>query len=214
MISQRRYYLDKYFEQKTNLLKGDVLDIGGKKDNKRGSFKPNKNLKIFYLNNDANTNPDFYLDANDFHQSINKKFNYFFLAEVLEHLDKPTSSIKSSYKVLNPGGLGFISMPFMYRKHNDPKDMQRWTDTKLITVLEDNGFDILEILPMGGLFCVVHDFWMYSAISSSKSKFLNLINKILFKLFSPIIKFIDNKTKYLDKYITSGWFVIVKKKQD
>ena len=48
MISQRRYYLDKYFEQNTNVLTGDVLDVGGKKDNKRGSFRPNLNLNIFH----------------------------------------------------------------------------------------------------------------------------------------------------------------------
>ncbi len=214
MISQRRYYLDKYFEQKTKMLSGEVLDIGGKKYNKRGNFRPNKNLRVYYLNNDIKTNPDFNLDANDFHQNVNKKFNYFFLAEVLEHLDKPTSTIKSSYEILNSEGLGFITMPFMYRKHDDPKDMQRWTDTKLTLILEKNGFDVLEMLPMGGLFCVVHDFWMYSVISSSKSSILYLINKILFKLFSPIIKFVDIKTKYLDKFITSGWFVIVKKKSD
>ena len=71
-----------------------------KKNNKRGNFKPNKNLKIFYLNTDAHTNPDFLLDANNFHEKINQKFDYFFLAEILEHLDNPTGAIKSSYKIL------------------------------------------------------------------------------------------------------------------
>ncbi len=212
MISQRRYYLDKYFEQKTYMLTGDVLDIGGKKESKKGNFKPNKNLNMFYLNNDENTKPDFKLDANNFHNSIDKKFNYFFLAEVLEHLDDPTKAIQSSYQILEDEGKGFITMPFMYRKHDDPKDMQRWTDTKLISVLNANGFDVIEILPMGGMFCVLHDFWMFSVISKSKLSSVHLINKIFFKLFSPLIKFIDIKSKYLDRFITSGWFVIVKKK--
>ena len=60
MISQRRNYIDKYFDTNTRNLSGVVLDIGGKKNNKRGNFKPNKNLKIFYLNTDAHTNPDFF----------------------------------------------------------------------------------------------------------------------------------------------------------
>ena len=55
MISLRRYYLDKYYQQNTNLLKGDVLDIGGKKNNKRGNFRPNENLNMHYLNNDLKT---------------------------------------------------------------------------------------------------------------------------------------------------------------
>ncbi len=212
MISLRRYYLDKYFQQNTNLLKGDVLDIGGKKNNKRGNFRPNKNLNMHYLNNDLKTNPDFNLDANDFHHEIDKKFDYFFLAEILEHLDNPTGAIKSSYKILKDDGIGFISMPFMYRKHADPKDMQRWTDTKLIKTFNDNGFEVSKIINMGGLFCVIHDFWMFSKITPSNSFFLKFLNKILFKIISPLLKYLDIKTKYLEKEITSGWFLIVKKK--
>ena len=213
MISQRRYYIDKYFEKYTNILKGDVLDIGGKKENKRGNFTPNLNLNIFYLNNDHKTNPDFILDANNFHQELNKKFDYFFLAEVLEHLDNPDGTIKSCYQILNKNGMGFITMPFMYRKHPDPKDMQRWTDTKLIKEFNNNGFTISKIIPMGGLFCVIHDFWMFSALSGTDSFFFKLVNKTLFKIFSPILKLIDKKTCYLDKFITSGFFLIVKKKK-
>ena len=212
MISQRRNYIDKYFETNTRNLSGVVLDIGGKKNNKRGNFKPNKNLKIFYLNTDAHTNPDFFLDANNFHEKINQKFDYFFLAEVLEHLDNPTGAIKSSCKILKDGGIGFISMPFMYRKHSDPKDMQRWTDTKLIETFNDNGFEVSKIINMGGLFCVIHDFWMFSTINPSNSFFLKFLNKILFKITSPLLKYLDIKTKYLEKEITSGWFLIVKKK--
>lgn len=212
MISQRRYYLDKYFEQNTNALKGDVLDVGGKKDNKRGSFRPNLNLNMFYLNNDQATNPDFCLDANNFHEKIKKKFDYFFFAEILEHLDNPNQAINSLNNILKDGGVGFVSMPFMYRKHDDPKDMQRWTDTKLMESFNSNGFIVLKIKPMGGLFCVIHDFWMFSVVSASNIFFLKLINKIFFKIFSPILRIFDIKTKYLEKYITSGWFLIVKKK--
>jgi len=212
VISQRRYYLDKFFEDNTRALTGEVLDIGGKKDNKRGNFRPNPKLKIFYLNNDLETNPDFNLDANNFHKDIEKKFDYFFLAEVLEHLDNPYQTVNSSNEILNKGGLGFVSMPFMYRKHNDPKDMQRWTDTKLVKVFESNNFNIEKIIPMGGIFCVIHDFWMFSAINSSKFNPVSLLNKIFFKIFSPILRYLDIKTKYLEKFITSGWFIIVKKK--
>jgi len=152
------------------------------------------------------------LDANNFHLAITKKFNFFFLAEVLEHLDNPIQTIISSNQILHKDGMGFISMPFMYRKHNDPKDMQRWTDTKLIEAFNDNGFVVLKIIPMGGLFCVIHDFWMFSTLQTSKLNPLTLLNKIFFKVFSPILRFLDLKTKYLEKFITSGWFLIVKKK--
>jgi len=212
VISLRRYYLDKLYKDNTEKLKGDVLDIGGKKDNKKGNYRPNSNLNMFFLNNDLSTSPDFNLDANNFHLEITKKFDFFFLAEILEHLDNPIQTIKSSNQILVKDGIGFISMPFMYRKHDDPKDMQRWTDTKLIQAFNGNGFIIQKIIPMGGLFCVIHDFWMFSVLNSPKLNPLSILNKIIFKIFSPILKFLDLKTKYLEKSITSGWFLIVKKK--
>lgn len=209
MNSQRRYYLDKFFQEKTNNLKGEVLDIGGKKINKRGNFIPNLNLKVYYLNNDLDTNPEYHLDANNFNVQ-NKEFDYFFLAEVLEHLEYPEQCLKSAYKVIKKGGLGFISMPFLYRKHDDPKDYQRWTDTKLQEVLKKINFKIVGIYPMGGLFCVINDFWMFSSLNSKKN-FLGILNKTFFKILSPVLKFLDKKTLYLINYITSGWFIIVQK---
>ena len=93
----------------------------------------------------------------------------------MEHLDNPTGAIKSSYKILKDDGIGFISMPFMYRKHSDPKDMQRWTDTKLIKTFNENGFEVSKIINMGGLFCVIHDFWMFSTINPSNSFFFKIL---------------------------------------
>lgn len=210
MISSRRSYIDYYFEHHTKNLAGTVLDIGGKKENKRGNFRPSQNLKCFYLNNDKDTKPDFILDANNF--SIqSQEFDYFFLSEVLEHLEYPEQCLKSAYKIIKKGGLGFISMPFLYRKHDDPKDYQRWTDTKFREYLEKNNFIVKEINQMGGIFCVIHDFWMFSSINS-KRNFTGIINKILFKIFSPLLKFIDKKTLYLNNAITSGWFIVVEKK--
>tara|TARA_B100000029_G_scaffold476947_1_gene521518 strand:- start:11452 stop:12084 length:633 start_codon:yes stop_codon:yes gene_type:complete len=210
MYSQRRYYIDKFFLQYTKELKGTILDIGGKKIDKRGKFKPNQYLTIFYLNNDKKSNPDYFLDANSF-KIKEQKFDYFFLSEVLEHLEDPSLSIQSAHSILKENGIGFISMPFMYRKHPDPIDMQRWTDTKILKIFEENKFIVQTIKPMGGLFCVINDFWMFSAINSKKN-ILGYINKFFFKILSPLLKYIDCKTNYLDKFITSGWFIIVKKK--
>ena len=38
MLSLRRYYLDKYLEVNTKNLKGELLDIGGKKKGKKREF--------------------------------------------------------------------------------------------------------------------------------------------------------------------------------
>ena len=210
MISARRYYIDYFYFKETNHLSGTVLDIGGKKESKRGLFKPNNNLNCYYLNKDKTTNPDYELDANNF-AIENVEFDYFILSEVLEHLEYPEECLKSAHKILKKGGLGFISMPFIYRKHEDPKDYQRWTDTKFKECLEKIDFKVISINNMGGVFSVINDFWLYSSLCS-KRNLLGIINKILFRAFSPLLKIIDRKTSYLSEKITSGWFIIVEKK--
>ena len=53
---------------------------------------------------------------------------------------------------------------------------------------------------------------IFSVLNSPKLNPLSILNKIIFKIFSPALKFLDLKTRYLEKSITSGWFLIVKKK--
>ena len=58
MITKHRFYIDKFLNSQKKYMQGEVLDIGGKKDNKRGNFAPPYNLvkSWKFLNNDKSTN--------------------------------------------------------------------------------------------------------------------------------------------------------------
>jgi hypothetical protein len=64
-ITFRRHYLDEFL-YKTKFC-GRVLDVGGKKDNKRGLFRPPlDDVESWeYLNIDEATNPDYSCSADD-----------------------------------------------------------------------------------------------------------------------------------------------------
>jgi SAM-dependent methyltransferase len=211
-ISQRRHYIDNFFCTSIQYFSGKVLDLGGKKINKRGKFVPPKsaNINWFYLNNDPNTSPDYLCEAD----KIPVKDEYFdciIISELLEHVLNPEDVILEAYRVLKKNGKCLITMPFLYRIHLDPVDYQRWTDLKLVNTCKKIGFDILSLKSMGGAFSVIHDFWLYSVIRKKKRTFVSLINKLFFLFFSPFLRFVDNKSGYLKDSITTGWSIVVQK---
>ena len=130
-------------------MRGTVLDVGGKRENKRGSFQPPHELAEgwWYINLDLSTKPDVFADV----AAIPVKsgsVDVVVCTEVLEHLQNPAACTAEIHRVLKVGGLGFFSVPFMYPVHADPYDYQRFTADGLRNLLSQ--FQTIEITPMGG----------------------------------------------------------------
>ena len=90
MISFRRKHIDNFLERNNKYIKGDVLDVGGKKINRRGTFNPlTINYNSWkYLNTDPKTKPDFVANANDIPLS-NNTINTIIFCETLEYIENP-----------------------------------------------------------------------------------------------------------------------------
>jgi SAM-dependent methyltransferase len=208
-ITFRRYYLD-------NLLintkfYGKVLDVGGKKDNKRGLFRPplDRVGGWEYLNIDASTNPDYCCSAEQT-PIDDDEFDVVLMTEVLEHLENPSKVLQEVYRVVKKSGGLIATMPFLYPIHADPYDYQRWTPEKIKIELEKVGFTVEKILPMGGVFSVIYDLIYVSLGAASKNE-RSLRNRIVVKFFMPIIARLfmklDIHYNYKSNKITTGYFI-------
>ena len=115
-ITFRRHYLDEFM--KSLDFSGDVLDVGGKKENKRGDFVPpvEKTKSWQYLNLDADTSPDFLCSADNI-PTADESFDFVVMTEVLEHLENPESTLKEICRVLKTGGVLVATIPFLYQIH-------------------------------------------------------------------------------------------------
>ena len=72
---------------------------------------------------------------------------------VLEHLEEPAEAIGEMFRVLAGGGHLIMTVPFFWHLHEEPRDFYRYTNHGLRYLLEKNGFEIVELLPLSG-FCV------------------------------------------------------------
>lgn len=64
---------------------------------------------------------------------------------VLEHVENPHEVVAEFHRVLRPGGVLYLCVPFMQPEHLDPTDFQRYTSDGLATLARDHGFDVREV---------------------------------------------------------------------
>lgn len=86
---------------------------------------------------------------------------------LFEHMRFPHQTIRESYRVLGPGGIMQINMPFFFTIHNYPGDYIRLTPQFLEETCREVGFE--------EVYCHVHDFGglYYTLHNSSKQVLIN-----------------------------------------
>jgi len=215
MSTCRRRLLDKALEGTVTLMRGRVLDIGGKKHAKRGSFRPPLEQVTCweYLNSDPATQPDYCCDVAKIPLEDNS-IDTVVMTEVLEYLDSPEEALAEIYRLLRTGGVCILSVPFLHPVHSDAEfDRQRWTAVKLEQACQKAGFNEIEIEPMGSIWSVLHDtlhVWLGYARTSSDRIHLRVLRKMLHTT-SSFFLWLDNRADITKKYINTGYFAVLRK---
>lgn len=126
-------------------INGEVLDVGAQKAQYKKYVKAEKYLT---LDIDPSHNPDICCDAHDI-KSKGNRFGLVIATEVLEHCYNPQKVVNEIYRVLKPGGICFISVPFMYHYHIAPnvKDYYRISKDGLMYLFRN--FKDIEIKSQG-----------------------------------------------------------------
>jgi SAM-dependent methyltransferase len=74
-------------------------------------------------------------------------FDVVLCTQVLEHLPRPLEALREFLRVLVPGGLLIATAPFVWEEHEAPYDFFRYTRYGIATLLNDAGFDEVEVRP-------------------------------------------------------------------
>jgi len=131
---------------------------------------------------------------------------------VLEHVQNPFKAIAEVNRVLKKGAIAIITVPHLSRLHEEPNDYFRFTKYGLKSLLEEVGFEVLEINPCGGIFSFLgHQF---STIFVCLFWHIPVIRKIVFfinKWFCVIPCYLLDKVFDKEKIFALGYICIAKK---
>lgn len=153
-ITYRRLWLDSCLNAFADEMRGIVIDLGGKRENKRGSFQPpeQETQSWWFLNLDWVTQPNIFADVTETPLKT-ASVDCILCTEVLEHLKDPQACVDEIHRLLRTDGLVFVSTPFFYPVHADPYDFQRFTEDGLRHLFRE--FKSVEVYRMGGYFGVL-----------------------------------------------------------
>ena len=71
-------------------------------------------------------------------------------SQVIEHLPDPEKAIAEAARVLQPGGLLFLSWPYLYPIHAPPWDFARLSEFAMDRMLAAHGLELVERRNLGG----------------------------------------------------------------
>ena len=141
-----RRNLYKYIKHYAPLLTGKVLDFGC------GS-KPYRHLFTScseYIGIDIDGGHDHEgEDVDVIYDGVNipfsdETFDSAFSSEVIEHIDNVDKSLSEINRVLKPGGLFLLTVPFVWNENELPFDYARYTSVGLKKLLNRNGFKVVK----------------------------------------------------------------------
>jgi SAM-dependent methyltransferase len=204
MQTFRRGYLDCRLAK--TAFRDAVIDIGGEKVRRRGSFVPPlQQVSVWHtVNLDPATEPDLCCDAANL-PVPDASYDMALLCETLEHVASPEAVLSEACRILKPGGTLVLSAPFLFAVHADPADYQRWTAAKLRSALRAAGFEAIDVAAMGGIGAVVNDLAI--------SLWSNTRWRYLCRLLRPLCALLERLQVGDPAKVTSGYFVLADKRR-
>ncbi|MFA6400496.1 MAG: class I SAM-dependent methyltransferase [Salinivirgaceae bacterium] len=105
-----------------------------------------------------NIHIDMFVDLNKPLPFSENEFDTIILSDVLEHIMNPSLLWDEMSRILKPGGVLIMNVPFHYSIHEIPYDYFRYTRFALQNFAQNSNFEIIIIEELGGAIEVLTDF--------------------------------------------------------
>jgi ubiquinone/menaquinone biosynthesis C-methylase UbiE len=117
-----------------------------------------------------------------------QSFDGVLCSQVLEHVDQPEKVVQEMSRILKPGGVGLISVPFFYNLHMEPHDYFRFSPYGIKKLLERNGLAVRQLRGQGGIGTLLvqmfHN-WLFSGLARRARR--SMLQKVLVTLVLPLL---------------------------
>ncbi len=110
-------------------IEGDVLSIGSRDDldGQGGRYRDYFYSARSYLTSDVSGRADLVLDVRHMAEVPDGRFSCVFCSGVLEHVDDFPAALSEITRILSPGGVLLLGVPFRQPLHDEPGDFWRFT---------------------------------------------------------------------------------------
>lgn len=132
VLSPERKQSNKILRQWCADVTGDVLSIGsgGDIDKQGAHYRDYFTKATSYTTSDIDPamDCDRLLDARKMDAVNDESYDCVFVSGVLEHVDDCHAAVNEIYRVLKPGGVFLVGVPFKQPIHRAPQDFWRFTE--------------------------------------------------------------------------------------
>jgi SAM-dependent methyltransferase len=173
-------------------LRGRVLDLGCGNQ----PYRPFLSESVDYIgleypptltSCDLKARPGVYGDARTI-PFADQSFDGVLCSQVLEHVDRPETVVREMERVLKPGGMGLISVPFFYNLHMEPNDYFRFSPYGIKKLFEGNSLIVRQLRGQGGIGTLLvqmfHN-WLFSGLARQARRHVFL--RVGFSLVLPFL---------------------------
>lgn len=210
--SYRRRLLDRDLQALSERFVGKVLEVGGTRA-RRGRFSPEgcQNVQSWtILNKDPHAQPDLLANAEKMPIETGS-FDTLVCTEVLEYVDEPALFLGEISRVMRPGGVLILSLPFLHR-FDSPEDRWRFGPAALEELSHRAGLSVESLTAQGG--------WLASLAHLAKSglhlQATGRLGKILTALAYPFLEGLFWMDRFVLNSSGGGWttgYILVAKKR-
>lgn len=123
-----------WIKKNSSLIKGPILEIGSRfySDNTSMNYRQLCAGKDYVgVDMTPGNNVDIVVDFTDNYETIQRKlgttFNTIICCSVMEHVGDIYAFARNLERIMNPGGVLFLSVPFTWEYHGYPHDYWRFT---------------------------------------------------------------------------------------
>ena len=161
-----RIFFNEAVRRECAQLSGRVLDLAG---GKSPSYLPLLPRTIELVRTDITASEGVVrVDINARLPFPDKSFDAVFLFNALYAAENPESLAQEVHRVLKPGGVWFISSPFVANEMPEPHDYLRFTAEGLERIFRDAGFSSVSIKRMGeratAATQLLHPFFLFNIV--------------------------------------------------